>query len=1035
MAYGATALPNFTSTVTGLVNGDQANVVISTTATPYNLSAGSASNVGSYTITAASVSNPNYYPVSTNGTLTVTPINLTIQASTQGGPGAPILYGTPTVLKQTSSQNPLDNALTATGLTNGDYVSGATISFNGAATVSGTTAAGTYTGGLQVANATGSGLANYNITYTSGNLIIGKALLTVTAANDAKLQGQADGTNFNGVIFSGFKNGENVSTVNMSGLSITRTNATINAVGTYSGVLQVGGIDASNYSITFAPGNYTIVGPGQLLVKVAPVFTEYGTAPVYSSPTAAYIPLSVSNPTATSAVSLNAIMSGTNAVTVSDGAVSMNVNLSVANPVNSSSGNLIVGAYGLNSTSQNVTASGFTNRFTAMVTVGGITVTPKVLSFSDFGVSGVSKVYDGSTSMNSISFAPATPVFISQDMVNPVANGTFTDRHVGINKSYTVGVTFAGTDAGNYVMSGGAIYTADDTSAINHGPANGAITQLNSVTYTGATTGGAWSDPASWRATNGATSGAIPDRSNVANIVIPVGNTVVYDSQVLGPVTANLLNSGNVNFIAISTLPVSMNISGAGSITIGSGTVSLSGNNTYTGNAIISSGATLMATASNSVGAGNIQGLGGSFGTSPGVILSQLNASGTLRLISDITTTGNQAYGNLIVTQARTTLLSQNGNITFNGTVDGATVKTNTLLVQSPGTVTFSGSVGSILPINVLEVDAARTYIYADVLTADQQNYCGISGCYTALTAAQVTANYCVTNDCFSKNNNTSAYSLLAANTGGTGDFAKNSNIGQVFIGDNGQVGFLYNTYNSYATSAFGATAPLFQNNPVFARTLISRDPMVTFGSYISDASANATHTMQVAAIQVPGVTTAPTVQLNGSGNSSSTSALYSFNALTQSISAANALAGSIKNAANSTLEAFKSISLGSNSIGLNNVSLAAQNLNLVYPPNGLTTNASSNFKADTARINGRTTTTIGGRAITTYTPSAPATTPTSTSRNSFIMSSISQQTKLDRKYAVEASVDVGEIEMDDRPADKEKDEEDRKKKKGGKTT
>ena len=1040
MAYGSMALPNFSSTVTGLVNGDQANVVISTTANPYNLSAGSASNVGSYAITAASVSNPNYYPVSTNGTLTVTPINLNIQASTQGGPGSPILYGSPTVLKQSSSQNPLDNALTATGLTNGDYVSGAAITFNGAATVSGTTAAGTYTGGLQIANATGSGLANYNITYTPGNLIIGKALLTVSAANDAKLQGQADTTNFNGVIFSGFKNGENASVVNLNGLSITRTNPTVNAVGTYTGVLQVGGIDSLNYSIAFAPGNFTIVGPGQLLVKVAPAITQYGTTATYANPVAMYIPSSIVNPTANSVVSLTATMSSPGVVTVTDGTSSMNVNLAIANAVNSSSGNLIVGAYGLDSRVQPAVSAGFASQFNSTVTVGGLTVTPKVLSFSDFGVSGVSKVYDGSTSMNNMGFAPATPVFISQDMVNPVANGAFADRHVGINKSYTVGVTFAGIDAGNYVMSGGAIYTADGATGVNHGPANGSITQLNSVTYIGATSGGAWSDPNSWRPTNGATPGAIPDRANVANIVIPVGNTVVYDSQVLGPVTANLLNSGNVNFNALANLAISMNISGTGNITIGGANeVTLSGSNTYTGNAIISSGATLRATAYNSIGIGNIQGLGGSFGTSPGVVLPQLNASGSLRLITDITTTGNQTYGNFTVTQARTTLLSQSGNIYLNGLVDASVAKGNTLLVQaSSGDVYIRGSIGSILPINVLEVDAVRTYIYADVLTSDQQNYCGAGGCYTALTLPQLTANYCSTNDCFSKNNNTSAFSLLATGTGGSGDFAKNTNIGQVFIGDNGQVGFLYNTYNSYATSAFGATAPLFQNNPVFARTLISRDPMVNFGSYISDASANATHTMQVAAIQVPGVTSAPTVQLSGSGNTPNTSSLFSLNALTQTISSINSMSGSIRNAANSTLQTLTNISLGSNSVNLNNVNVVTPTLNVVIPANtGTFTASGASITVNNVNVNGRATATIAGARMTSYTPAAKAApvTAVNAGRNSFIMSSVSQQTKLDRKYSVEASVDVGEIEMDDRPADKDKDEEQGKKKKGGKTT
>ena len=223
---------------------------------------------------------------------------------------------------------------------------------------------------------------------------------------------------------------------------------------------------------------------------------------------------------------------------------------------------------------------------------------------------------------------------------------------------------------------------------------------------------------------------------------------------------------------------------------------------------------------------------------------------------------------------------------------------------------------------------------------------------------------------------------------------------------------------------------------------------MVNFGSYISDASANATHTMQVAAIQVPGVTATPTVQLSGSGSVGSAgqnnyhSSLYSLNALTQSVTAINSLAGSIKNKADSVLETFKSISLGSSSIGLDKVSLATQNLSLVYPPNNPPNPA--NVKADTATANRVFVTSIGNSKITPYTPAtsnnsgarAPVTTaPTSSSRNSFIMSAVSQQTKLERKYSVEASVDVGEIEMDDRPADKEKDEEERKKKKGGKTS
>ena len=300
---------------------------------------------------------------------------------------------------------------------------------------------------------------------------------------------------------------------------------------------------------------------------------------------------------------------------------------------------------------------------------------------------------------------------------------------------------------------------------------------------------------------------------------------------------------------------------------------------------------------------------------------------------------------------------------------------------------------------------------------------------YTPITQVQLSNNYCTGGDCYTKNNSTLAYNLIAANT--NGDYVKNPDVGQVFIGDNGQVGFLYNTYSAYSSSVFGSTPTLFQNNPVFARTLISKDPMVNFGSYISDASANATHTMQAAAIQTPAVTNTPTVQLSGSGKTQNTSVLFSLSAITQSIAAG----GSIKSAANSVLETFKNISLGSNSIGLNNVAVVTPTLNIAVPANTSISANGASFKVNTANVNGtKVSAFAGAKAFTSYTPAAP-TSAVSGARNSFIMSSVTQQTKLDRKYSVEASVDVGEIEMDDRPADKEKDEEERKKKQGGKAS
>ena len=150
-------------------------------------------------------------------------------------------------------------------------------------------------------------------------------------------------------------------------------------------------------------------------------------------------------------------------------------------------------------------------------------------------------------------------------------------------------------------------------------------------------------------------------------------------------------------------------------------------------------------------------------------------------MLSNVTTSGNQAWGNLTVTQSPlTTLTSTSGNIVFNGLLDGSTSKSNSLLVLTPnGNVTFNNSVGSVMPLNVLEVDASRININADILTSDQQNYCGIAGCYTQLTSAQVNANYCATtgNNCYSKNTSTLAYNLLASGAGTTGDYVLNTDI------------------------------------------------------------------------------------------------------------------------------------------------------------------------------------------------------------------------------------------------------------------
>ncbi|WP_128113626.1 MBG domain-containing protein [Polynucleobacter necessarius] len=124
MVYGASTLPVLTYSIAGqgLVNGDSTPVSLTTTARSFNGTAGSASPVANYPITATATSNPNYIITAPDDVLSITKANLIIAASNQT-----TTYGSPLVLSQQS-------ALTATGLVNGDYVSTAVILSNASQT-------------------------------------------------------------------------------------------------------------------------------------------------------------------------------------------------------------------------------------------------------------------------------------------------------------------------------------------------------------------------------------------------------------------------------------------------------------------------------------------------------------------------------------------------------------------------------------------------------------------------------------------------------------------------------------------------------------------------------------------------------------------------------------------------------------------------------------------------------------------------------------------------------------------------------------
>jgi autotransporter-associated beta strand protein len=237
--------------------------------------------------------------------------------------------------------------------------------------------------------------------------------------------------------------------------------------------------------------------------------------------------------------------------------------------------------------------------------MGMVNVTPKVLTFTDLGISGVTKVYDGSINMTNLVLSTSANAFVPGDVVRAVATGTFGTQNVGTGLDYTVGINFSGADAANYSVTGGAVYVAsgNGTGLGVNGPGNGSITQLASVTYTGLN-GGNWSNPANWTTTGTTAVGAVPTQSpygsmtgtpNVANVIIPVGSSVIYDAAVGMPVTSSVLDNGNLTFNLPSATSIAMPISGTGVVTIANtAPLTLTGSNNYSGGTVLNAGSILL---------------------------------------------------------------------------------------------------------------------------------------------------------------------------------------------------------------------------------------------------------------------------------------------------------------------------------------------------------------------------------------------------------------------------------------------------------
>ena len=247
--YGA-ALPGFTATYTGFVNGDTTNNL--TTPELLTTTATAASGTGAYVITAAGATSPNYTITHHNGTLTIAPAALVVTAQNQSK-----LYGAALP------------ALTASyaGFVNGDTNSNLT-----AQPILVTTATASSPTGVYPITASSATSTNYNISYAPGTLTISTAPLVITANDQSKLYGAALPTLT--ASYTGFVNGDTNTSLTAQPNLVTTATAS-SPTGVYP--ITAASATSTNYSISYAGGTLT-VSTAPLVITANDQSKLYGAA-------------------------------------------------------------------------------------------------------------------------------------------------------------------------------------------------------------------------------------------------------------------------------------------------------------------------------------------------------------------------------------------------------------------------------------------------------------------------------------------------------------------------------------------------------------------------------------------------------------------------------------------------------------------------------------------------------------------------------------------------------------------------------------
>ncbi len=236
-SYNGSASASSTGTLTYSDPGYSTSLVSGTAA--YTASS---ANAGTYTGSGLTLSGLyssqlGYDITFVSGTLTVDKVALTVSANDDSKTYDGLAYSG-------------GNGASYSGFVNGETASVLTGTLTYGGTSQGAVNAGSY--GIGISGLTS---GNYDITFLSGTLTVGRANLIVTAKDDVMTANGSPYAGGAGVTFSGFVNGDTLSA--LSG-SLSYGGSAIGAVSEGTYVIAVSGLTATNYALQFRDGMLTI---------------------------------------------------------------------------------------------------------------------------------------------------------------------------------------------------------------------------------------------------------------------------------------------------------------------------------------------------------------------------------------------------------------------------------------------------------------------------------------------------------------------------------------------------------------------------------------------------------------------------------------------------------------------------------------------------------------------------------------------------------------------------------------------------------